>query len=195
MVVEPEYRIQAGDQLSIKFFYNKELNEDVTVRPDGRISLQLIPEVMAAGQTPSGLAEALRELYSAELERPEIAVIVRSFSAHRVYVDGEVNRPGEIPLIGRLTVLQAIARAGGTTDDARLRSVLLIRRDPEGLPRVFNLNVRKARKRAMGDPVLMPFDIVYVPRTVIANVNSWVDHYIRRNIPVSFGFRLDIDGD
>src|SRR5665811_308373 len=81
-----EYRIQAGDQLDIKFFYNKDLNEQVTVRPDGRISLQLVRSIVAAGLTPEQLTDQLTKAYSAQIKDPEVAVIVRSFSSQRVYV-------------------------------------------------------------------------------------------------------------
>ena len=80
---EQEYRIQVGDQLDIKFFYNPELNEQVTVRPDGRISLQLVHEIMVAGLTPSELTDLLTKKYAPELKKPEITVIVRSFGAHK----------------------------------------------------------------------------------------------------------------
>jgi len=193
--LEPEYTIQVGDLLSVKFFYNKDLTEDVVVRPDGRISLQLIPEVLAAGRTPAGLAEVLRGLYSTQLDRPEIAVIVRSFTSQRIYVDGEVAKPGEILMSGPLTVLQAIARAGGTTYNAQPKHVLLIRREQDGSPRVLELDLKKARKSATPDrdPVLIPFDVVYVSKSGIAHVNTWVDQYIRKNIPVDFGFRIDVN--
>ena len=75
-----EYLIQSGDQLDIKFFYNPELNETVQVRPDGKISLQLIDEVQAAGLTPSRLDELITKKYTPELRKPEIAVILRTFS-------------------------------------------------------------------------------------------------------------------
>ena len=190
-----EYQIQIGDELSIKFFYNRELNEDVIVRPDGRISLQLIPEVVAAGQTPAALAGALGSLYSDQLDNPEIAVIVRTFSAQRVYVDGEVRKPGEMVLIGPLTVLQAIARAGGITDAAKPQEVLVVSRGPKGEPVVIRVNIKKATTGAdpSQDLGLVPYDVVYVSRLAIANVNRWVDHYIRQNIPISFGFRLELD--
>ena len=75
----PQYFIQSGDQLQIKFFYNPELNEAVTVRPDGKISLQLVDEVQAAGLTPAQLDDFLTDRYSKELKKPAITVIVGSF--------------------------------------------------------------------------------------------------------------------
>jgi protein involved in polysaccharide export with SLBB domain len=89
------YIIQPGDQLDIKFFYNPELNENVTVRPDGLISLQLVDEVHASGLTPAQLDDLLTQKYSRELKKPMVTVIMRSFTMQRVYVGGEVNRQGE----------------------------------------------------------------------------------------------------
>ena len=74
-----DYKIQVGDTLDIKFFYHPELNESVIVRPDGRISLQLVHEVQASGLTPEMLRENLRRKYEAQISKPEIAVIVRLF--------------------------------------------------------------------------------------------------------------------
>ena len=84
---EQEFKIQVGDELDIKFFYNAGLNEQVIVRPDGRISLQLVQEIVAAGLTPAELTNVLVEKYSGELQRPVITVIVRAFGAQIIYVD------------------------------------------------------------------------------------------------------------
>lgn len=197
-VQETEYVIHVGDELGIKFFYNPALNEEVKVRPDGRISLQLIDEVMAAGQTPAALAKQLRELYSSEMDRPEISVIVRTFAAQRVYVDGEVARPGELPLSGELTVLQAIAQAGGVTDRARLKDILVIRKRSDGSPSVVRVDIRKnhsSKEVLIADFDLAPSDIVFVSRKTISNVNIWIDQYIRRNIPITMtlGFRYTLN--
>lgn len=195
VVFQPEYVIRNGDDLGIKFFFNPELDEEITVRPDGRISLLLVPEVVAAGRTPSELTQELKSLYARELDSPEISVIVRTFSAHRVYVDGEVGRPGELELSEGLTAMQAIARAQGFTDRARKGQVMIIRRGEGGRPVVSALSVYTARKGRVPDVTLAPYDIVFVPKTRITSVNKWVEQYIRSNIPISFGFRLDIDRD
>ena len=189
---QTEYRIQAGDALGVKFFFNPELNEEVLVRPDGRISLQLVDEVDAAGRTPAELTARLRELYSSELAEPEIAVILR-LTGQRVFVDGEVLKPGELVLTGPITVLEAIARAGGVTDRARMTNVILIRKGPDATPTWTTYDVKSARggRDATQNPELVPYDVVYVPRSNISNVNVWVDQYIRKNIPFTFGFRLE----
>lgn len=189
-----DYRIQVGDALDIKLFYHPELNESVTVRPDGRISLQLVHEVQAAGLTPEQLRQHIRDKYAAQISQPEIAVIVRSFTAQKVYVDGEVGKPGLVPLAGPMTVLQSLAMAGGLKDTARTSEVILIRRGPENRPTSLLVNVEKAIDGTdlSQDLALQPADIVFVPKSAIANVNIWVDQYIRKNIPIPFGFSYNL---
>jgi polysaccharide biosynthesis/export protein len=187
--IAQEYRIRAGDLLDIKFFYNSELNEQVTVRPDGRISLQLANDLMAGGLTPAELTEQLKKKYASEIDNPEITVIVRSFSYQRIFVDGEVYRAGLIPLVGQMTVLQSITQAGGKKDTAYLKGVIVIRRTPGEKLVTMQLNLEDALDNTdmTQDIALLPNDIVFVPKSTIANVNVWVDQYIRRNIPVSMG--------
>ena len=185
--ISEEYIIQPGDLLEIKFFYNPEMNDGMTVRPDGRISMQLIGDVMAYGRSPNDLSILLRQKYDKELKNPEITVIVRSFGS-RIYVDGEVKKPGELELLRPLTVMQAIARAEGLTDKA-WKEALVIRRikGKEPLVMMLDLDDVLTGRDFSQDVGLVPFDIVYVPRSPIANVNLWVHQYIRANIPVTFG--------
>ena len=187
-----EYRIQIDDQLDIKFFFNAELNEEkIPVRPDGRISLPLVGEVVAAGRTPAELTATLRKIYEQELKKPEVAVIVRSFAQYRVYVDGEVEKPSEVELRGPLTALQAIASAGGLKESGQLEDILVLRRGPENKVIVFHINLQEVlgeEDDENQDVKLTPYDIVYVPRSRIANVNRFVHLYLRKNIPISFGF-------
>ena len=181
---QPEYVIGVGDELDIKFAYNPELNEKIPVRPDGRISVPLAKQIKAAGLTTQELEDLLCKKYAAELKRPEVTVIVRGFNAQKVFVDGEVTRPTLVPLMGSMTALQAIAYCGSFKDTARLSEVLVIRRTKDK-PVVTILDLRKARDNSDSsqDILLMPFDIVYVPRSKIANVDVFVDLYIRRMIP------------
>ena len=180
-----EYRIQAGDQLDIKFFYNKDLNEQVTVRPDGRISLQLVRSIVAAGLTPEQLIDQLTKAYGAHLKDPEIAVIVRSFSSQRVYVDGEVGKPGMLPLAGPTTVRQAISQSGGFLYTGNTTDVLLIRQGPGNQTLAMMVNMQKVLDGTdpSQDIYLKPFDIVYVPKTAITNANLWIEQYLTRMVP------------
>jgi len=187
-VTDQEYRIAVGDQLDIKFFYNPALNEQVVVRPDGRISLQLVPEIVARGLTPAALTKLLTDHYSKELRQPRLTVIVRGFGSQQVYVDGEVGTPGMVPILGPMTALQAISEAGGMTETARSSEVIIIRRGAVNTPLAFQVDLQKARNGTdlSQDISLAPFDIIFVPRSRVANVNVWMDQYIRQNIPIPF---------
>lgn len=185
LAVAAEYLIHPGDQLDVKFFYNPELNETVTVRPDGRIALQLIGEIDAAGKSAARLTALLIERYATQIKAPEITVLLRTFSAEKVYVDGEVTRAGLVQLTEPMTVLQAISQAGGAKlDTARMEEVILIRKTDQGSA-TTTLNLAQALDGSdpKQDLKLRPYDIVFVPRTAIANVDLWVDQYIRRVLP------------
>ncbi len=185
-VSQMEYRIGPGDDLEIKFTYNPELNERVPVRPDGRISVPLAKQIIAAGLTSGELETLLQQKYTPELKKPDVTVIVRGFYAQSVIVDGEVGRPGLVPLMRPMTIIDLIAQSGGFKDTARTNEVLLIRRT-SGKPVVAGVDMDKARDNTdiTQDALVLPSDIVYVPRSKIANVDLWVDQYIRRLIPFS----------
>ena len=182
------YLMAVGDELSIKFYTNPELNEDVKIRPDGMVSLQLIDEVPAAGRSPAELDADLTKRYGGELADPQITVIVKRAAGHRWYIGGEVEGQGVKPLMGGLTLYQGIQRAGGFTKTAHRKQVILIRRGPDGLPIGIAVDVRPVQRgeHPEVDLPLRPLDIVFVPRSKIANVNVFVQQYIRDALPVSY---------
>ncbi|GFO64867.1 hypothetical protein GMPD_27860 [Geomonas paludis] len=190
--VESIYRIQPGDLLDVKFFYNPELNEQVVVRSDGKISLQLITEVTAGGLTPTELTQRLSTAYAKEILEPKITVIVRTPVADKVYVDGEVNRAGMVTISGTITAVQSIAQAGGMKESANPKTVVVIRRGSDNEISTIHLNVEEIRKKGEGDVVLQPNDIVYVPRSSISDINTWIDLYIRKNVPLPIGLGYSI---
>jgi len=184
-----DYLIGVGDTLDIKFMYNPELNEvAVPVRPDGRISLQLANDVTAANLTPEQLRKVLTEKYSAELKKPEIAIIVRTFTSHKVFVDGEVVYPGIVEIRGPTTLMQILAQSRGLKETARLSNVIVIRKDAEGKPMAANIDIRKVIDGTdlNLDINMLPYDIVYVPKSNIANWLKFVDEYINRSVPGGF---------
>ncbi|PWT93379.1 MAG: sugar transporter, partial [Acidobacteria bacterium] len=192
---ETMYRIQIGDELEIKSYYNPELNDKVLVRPDGRISLQLIKEIQAEGRTPEDLSNALTQQYGTQFRQPEMTVILTGFGGQRAYISGEVTKPSIITLTTQTTVLQAIAVAEGFKETAREDEVLLIRRSPDRTPQYLTLNLKDALKGKdlKQDMLLQPYDIVYVPPSRITNVNRFVDQYIRKNVPIPFTLTYRID--
>lgn len=185
----PEYCLQRGDEIEIKFFYNPSLNERLVIRPDGKISLQLIDELFVTGLTPSQLDKILTKTYATEIKNPELTVIVRSFTGQRVYIGGEVTLPQLIPLTAKMTVLQSIFRAGGFRDTAHPGSVIVIRKGADNHPFGIKIDLTKVMKGKEGarDIELLPYDIVYVPKKMISKVDLFVDQYIRQVLPFTSG--------
>jgi protein involved in polysaccharide export with SLBB domain len=181
-----EYRIEAGDEIEIRFPLNPEMNVRTLIRPDGKLSLQLVGEIAAEGLTPVELSQRLREAYSKELRDPEVSVVVRAMAA-RVFVDGAIERPGGYPWSRQITAMQAIARAGGFRDTADTDRFLVLRRGPDGKQQVFEvlLDEEEDDEGRNADLFLAPYDLVLVPSSDVADVNLWVDQYIRQNIPIS----------
>lgn len=174
------YTIQPGDQLDIKFFFNPELNESVIVRPDGMISLQLIDEIRAADLKPAELDEKLTELYSRELRKPVLTVIVKTFTRQRVYVGGEVRTPGLIVLPAGMTALQAIFQSGGFLDTANPAQTLVIRKGENNQPIPIQIDLVAVIGADGGsDFRLQPDDIIYVPKSAIANANKFIQQYVQ----------------
>jgi len=177
----PEYRILSGDEMDIKFFFNPELNETVIVRPDGKISLTLVDDVQAAGLTPAELDGLITQIYAQELRKPIVSVILRTFTGERIYVGGEVGRPGMVELKAGMTALQAVINAGGFKETAKPDGVLVIRNGTTDAPIPIRLDLEETidGETTLGDIQLQSFDIVYVPKTWIANANLFVKQYIK----------------
>ncbi len=189
-----KYRILPGDELEIRFFHTPDRNVTLPVRPDGYISLPIVREVAAAGRTPEELVAELEAGYSRELRDPQIAVVVRSFSSHQIHVGGRVSEPGVFPLVGPMTVLDSIFAAGGFEPEALLTQVVVIRRTPDNDHLVIPVDIEAVLE---GSDVrqnigLLPYDAIYVPGSPIAEINDWVDLYLRKNIPINFGVRPDV---
>lgn len=186
-----EYRIQPGDILDIRFYYHPDHNQDaVLVQPDGKLDLPLVGEVVAAGLTPAQLSKDLVRRYSANLRGPEVAVRVKTEAAQaqpRVYVGGEVAKPGFLNFRPGMTAAQAIIEAGGHKDTAAITDIVLLRKVAE--PDEYRpAKIDLARVIEEGDTranvVLGPSDILVVPKTAIAKLNVFVEQFIIKLIPV-----------
>ena len=173
---EPPYRIYPGDELEITVPSAPELSKTVTVQPDGRVSLQLIDKVMAADRTVTDLEAALGEAYSTQLLRPQVNVAIKTSTPLKVFVTGQVDKPGVYDMPGDINALQAIIQAGGFRAGARINQVVIVRRGPDGraMMRVADL------RHGFSDPgrtdlvPLRRFDIVYVPRTPLSSAGSFM---------------------
>jgi protein involved in polysaccharide export with SLBB domain len=184
-VASADYRLAAGDEIDIVLPLNPELNVRTFVRPDGRISLELVDEILAEGLTTAELTEHLQNTYSTELRDPEISVNVVSMAA-RVYVDGHVTRPGEYVWSRQVTAMQAVSLAGGFRETANQDHLIVVRRAPGGDQQIFDIDLEEVEKGSgeSRDIFLVPYDTVYVPSSRVSDVNKWVDQYIRKNIPL-----------
>ena len=187
------YTIGQDDGLLIQSYYDAGLKQQALVRPDGRISLLLVGEVMAAGKTPADLSDELSHLYAKQLDRPDITVSVTSSAGMVVYIGGEVTKPAQLPIKGQLTLLQSINEAGGFLNSANKEQVLILRKSPDGRYRTLQVNVEKVLKNQSSELYLQRHDIVFVPKTQIARVDQFVEQYINSIIPHSitgvFGYQ------
>jgi polysaccharide biosynthesis/export protein len=125
---QPEYRIGSGDKLQINVYKESDLTQSLQVRPDGRITIPLIGDLAAAGQTPMQLQRRLTESLREFVSNPVVTVMVVEVADRVVYVMGEVNTPGAVPLKGSMTVLQALAVAGGFKDFANKGGIKVLRK-------------------------------------------------------------------
>ena len=193
---EPPYRIFPGDEIEIAVPSAPELSKSVVVPPDGRISMNLIAPVMAADRTVEELQGSLANAYSSQLRRPAVSVSVKTATPLRVFVGGEVDKAGVYDMPGDINALQAIIQAGGFAVTAKRQDVVIIRRGPDGRAMMRTVDLLKATRNPAGTDLvpLRRFDIVYVPRSGIAEANLAVQQYFRDLIPVNFGFSYAING-
>ena len=193
--LEP-YRVQINDVLEFLFFKNTELNQTRTVGPDGMASLQLIGSVQVVGRTVDEITAEVTTLYARELVHPQVTVAIKEYSGLKVYVGGEVQQPGIQIYRGGLTAVQAIFAAGGFKTTATLSSVLRIHKGPKGEPIGEILDLDRVLKHSeFGlDVALTPADMIFVPRSTIANINLFVEQYFRNMwpIPVGIGWSINV---
>jgi polysaccharide biosynthesis/export protein len=156
--------IGTDDVLSIVYWKDKDMSADAKVRPDGRIALPLINEVQAAGLTPEQLHKRLTEESKKYMEDANITVVVREINSRRVFITGEVNKPGPYPLTSATSVLQLISLAGGLRDYANAKKIVIMRTEngrPISLP--FNYKDVSSGRKLEQNIELKPGDTVVVP--------------------------------
>ncbi len=181
-----DYLLYPGDRLSIRYPSDSTLDQEVTIRADGKISLAYVGDVQAAIRSPSELTAELNALYADVLKSPTVTVIVEEESGRHVYLGGEIESPGAVLLHPNETLVQAVFHARGLTVRGRSDAVLLMRACPGHGVHVLNVDIDRILAGADRDVRLQPLDIVYVPTTTIAQVGDFVDQYINRVIPRPF---------
>jgi protein involved in polysaccharide export with SLBB domain len=200
--------LKPNDYFDLKFIYNPELNIGVRIQPDGKVSLPIVGEVQAANLTPGQLRLKLIKLYSRDIRQPDIAVLtgtnttafpmdiaakniytqgdfitvaVVKSGGQWVYVAGQVYAPKAIPWEGSLTVLQAIAAAGGKTDKADLARVVIVRRGPFESAQWMQTDLASPLegRDLKNDLALRSGDVVVVPMSGVAKLGVFVQQVLR----------------
>lgn len=161
---DPTYVIGPSDMIKIDVWKQPENSEIVPVRPDGKISLPLINDVMASGLTPLQLEAALTEKLKNFLSNPVVTVIVTEVNSQRVFVIGQVGRPGPVQMLPDMTVLQAIASAGGPAQFAKDKAIYILRTEGGKQQKIpFNYPDVIKGKRPEQNILLKPGDTIVVP--------------------------------
>jgi len=161
-----EYRIGEGDLLAVRVWKNQELSVEVPVRPDGMISVPLVNDVKAAGLTTDELKKEITTKLTEFITNPDVTVVVLRADSKRVFVLGEVQRPGPVTLASQLFVLDAISAAGGFTPFADENDIRIIRRGADGQELEFGFDYKAyVAGRAAGTNIaLQPGDTIVVPQ-------------------------------
>ena len=159
---ENEYRLGPEDVIDVFVWKEPELSTTVVIRPDGKISLPLAGELQASGKTALELQQEITQRLSKNLVQPAVNVMVKQVNSMKVSVLGEVRRPDVYKIKNRVTVLDAIAMAGGFTDLARPNHVVIIRNTGTG-PQRIKIDIKQLVKDESGAPFyLQTLDTVYV---------------------------------
>jgi polysaccharide export outer membrane protein len=158
------YVIGPEDILTVVFWREKDMSSDVSVRPDGKITLPLLNEIEATGRTPEQLRAAITEAASRYIEDPTVSVVVKQINSRKVFITGQVPKPGPYILNTPMTVLQLIAMAGGVNEFAKAKNIL-ITREEQGRPVAIRFNYKDVTKgkNLKQNIELRPGDTVIVP--------------------------------
>ena len=164
LAVPGNYVIGTDDLLGIVYWKDKDMSTDARVRPDGRISLPLINEVVAAGLTPEELQKRVTEESAKYMEDASITIVVREINSLRVFITGEVNKPGPYPITSATTVMQLISLAGGLREYANSKNIMIMRKEGDKQTSLkFNYKEVAAGKNLKQNIDLKPGDTVVVP--------------------------------
>jgi polysaccharide export outer membrane protein len=160
----PGYLIGARDVLSVIFWRDKDMSADVSVRPDGMISLPLINEVKAEGLTPDQLRDQVAQRAARYVADPTVSIVVREIHSRQVFITGEVNKPGAYALMMPTSVMQLISLAGGLREYAKTKDIVILRTEGGKQTAIqFNYKDVMNRKKLTQNILLQPGDTVIVP--------------------------------
>ncbi|HWZ83059.1 MAG TPA: polysaccharide biosynthesis/export family protein [Terriglobales bacterium] len=172
----PPYRLTKSDVLDINFTFSPDFNQAVTIQPDGFVALRGAGQLLAEGSTVANLQQAIAKAYSGFLHDPEVTVTLKDFEKPYFLASGEVSRPGKYELRGDLTVNEAVAIAGGFTQQARHSQVVLFRRVSLDVAEAHLIDVKKMlnSRNLREDWHLQPGDFIFVPQSRISKIRKFV---------------------
>ena len=190
------YRIGPGDQLTVRFLVNPDMDAQVVVGPDGRGVFPLISSVAVAGLTVPEANQALQQAYGQVLRNPQLETLVTQYNAAQVFVGGEVREPGAYPLKGDVNASRAVMIAGGLLPTAGTGKIIVIHgtgQDGRPIMRVVDLKLAIQRGDQARDPLIQPGDLVFVPRSSIAEADLFVQQHITNIVPfgTSVGYTIN----
>ncbi len=168
------YRLNVGDDVQIDVLWHPELQSVQKIRPDGRVTATGYGDVVAAGRTVAELDSALTSSFVQQFRDPQVSVTVRNTAELRVYAFGEVKLPGTVTFVPGMRFLDVMAAAGGVSKLGQMNTALLVkRRGPMGTPIAYRLNANHALASGgtTDNPPLDPYDIVYVPRSILGQAS------------------------
>lgn len=153
--------------------------------------MRFVGEVELSGHTVEEATKMIEERFSQYLKDPKVSIQIRGYAAQKVYVSGEVERPGVVVLPGDMTLLAAIGEAGGVRRTGTTKNVVLIRKGLDNLPHARKVALMRGGKPSAEAALLLrPYDMILVPESGVARLDRWVDQYLRKTNPInlSMGF-------
>ena len=184
--MEPEYVLYPGDEIEIATPTASELTRTQRIGPDGRISLPLVGQIMAADRTIAEVERDASDAFASQLRRPVVEITLKTAGPIRVWVAGEVRTPGVVEMNGDLDAYQAVIQAGGFLPTARQQEVALIRRGPGGVRMMRAVDLRPRRGEVVA---LRRGDIIFVPRSTLGEVANFITLF-RNALPVGFSYAI-----
>lgn len=179
----PGYRISEGDKLHVTFPLTPEMSEDVLVRNDGVVTLKAAGDLQLAALSTGDATNLVVEAAKQRLKNPRVQISVTDATSERVFVGGEVTLPGAYLIHGRMTVTGALSSASGSKDTARLDEVILLRRAADDKPMIKLINVRDILEGEAADIRVYQGDILFVPKTRIAEFDLWINQFLNLSVP------------
>jgi polysaccharide export outer membrane protein len=158
-----DYRLVSGDKLRIEVYKDPQLTQSLQIRPDGKITLPLLGDIVASGKTSLELRESIAASLKEYITNPVVTVIVVETVPQQIHVMGEVNAPGPQSLAGPLSILQALAAAGGFKDFAKTKDIKILRKSATGISTTIRFNYKDAVQSGSAPLMLQPGDVVIVP--------------------------------